>query len=138
MAILYITMGDNSRTQSVRAFLYATRLLNVLYLMVKYHENILKGLRVMIRTKFCNFGTLWEITLEPSRLDLSFLHATLLPNTLYNLKKFHENSSKGIGVIGRTRFRLQTDGQTDARAIAISPEPFGRGIKIKYLNDTYS
>ena len=36
--------------------------------------------------------------------------------------------------MGRTRFRLQTDGQTegqtDARAIAISPEPFGRGIKI--------
>ena len=29
----------------------------------------------------------------------------------------------------RTRFCLQTDGQTDATAIAISPEPFGRGIK---------
>ena len=86
----------------------------------------------MVRKKFYNFGSIWEITAEPSRLELSFLHATLLPNALYNLTKFHENSSKGIGVMGRTRFRLQTDGQidgqTDARAIAISPEPFGRGI----------
>ena len=84
----------------------------------------------MVRTKFYNFGRLWEITPEPSQLVLSFLHATLLPNALYNLTKFHENSSKGIGVMGRTMFRLQTDGQTDARAIAISPEPSGRGIKI--------
>ena len=50
----------------------------------------------MVCTKFYNFGRLWEITPEPSRLELSFLHATLLPNTLYNLTKFHENSSKGI------------------------------------------
>ena len=77
--------------------------------------------------KIYNFGRLWEITPELSRLELWFLHATLLPNALYNLTKFHENSSKGIGVMGRTRFRLQTD----ARAIAISPEPVGRGIKIK-------
>ena len=80
----------------------------------------------MVRTKFYNFRRLWEITPEPSRLELSFLHATLLPNALYNLTKFHENSLKGIGVMGRTWFRLQMD----ARAIAISLEPFGRGIKI--------
>ena len=114
------------------SFLYATRLLNVLYILVKYHENILKGVRFMVRTKFYNFGRLWEITPEPIRLELSFLHATLLLNALYNLTKFHENSSKGIGVMGRTRFRLQTDGQTNARAIAISPEPIGRGIKKQY------
>ena len=58
------------------------------------------------------------------------LHKTLLPNALYNLTKFHENSSKCIRVMGCTRFRLQTDGQTDARAIAISPEPFGQGINM--------
>ena len=83
----------------------------------------------MVRTKFYNFGRLWEITPEPSRLELSFLHATHLPNVFYNLTKFHENSSKGIGVMDRTRFRLQTDEQTDAREIAISPEPIGRGDK---------
>ena len=69
----------------------------------------------MVRTKFYNFGRLWEITPETSRLELSFLHATLLPDALYNLTKFHENSSKDIGVMGRTRFRLQTDEQTDGQ-----------------------
>ena len=112
------------------SFLYATCLLNVLYILVKYRENILKGFRVMVRTKFYNFGRLWEITPESSRLELSFLHVTLLPNVLYNLTKFHENSSKGIGVMDCTTFRLQMDRQTDARAIAISPEPFSWGIKI--------
>ena len=82
----------------------------------------------MVRTKFYNFKRLCEITPEPSRLELSFLHATLLSNAFYNLTKSHENSSKGIGVNGCTRFRQQTDGQTDARAIAISPKPIGQGI----------
>ena len=45
---------------------HATCLLNVLYKLVKYHENILKGFRVMVCTKFYNFGKLWEITPEPS------------------------------------------------------------------------
>ena len=85
----------------------------------------------MVRTKFYNFWRLREITPEPSQLELSFLHATLLPNALYNLTKFHENSSKGIGVMGCTRFHLQTVGQTDARAKSIAPKPIGRGIKIK-------
>ena len=40
--------------------------------------------------------------------------------------------------MGRTRFRLQTDGQTDARAIAISPEPFGRGIKMLSARNSFS
>ena len=83
----------------------------------------------MVRTKVYNFGRLGEITPEPRRLECSFWHTALLPSALYNLTKFNENSSKGIGVISRTRFRLQTDGQTDARSIAISPEPFGRVIK---------
>ena len=69
----------------------------------------------MVHTKFYNFGKLGEITPEPSRLELSFLQATLLPNALDNLTKFHENSSKGIGVMGHTRFRLQMDGRTDRR-----------------------
>ena len=69
----------------------------------------------MIRTKFYNFGRLCEITPATSRLELSFLNAKLLPNALYNLIKFHENSSKGKEVMDRTGFRLQTDGQTDRR-----------------------
>ena len=67
------------------SYLYATRQLNVLYIVANYHENILKGFRVMVCTKFYDPGRLWEITHEPSKLELSFLHATLLPNALYNL-----------------------------------------------------
>ena len=64
------TMGGNSKTESARvvflvrdakmesdlSFVYMTRLLNVLYILMKYHENILKGFRVVVRTKFYNFG----------------------------------------------------------------------------------
>ena len=67
----------------------------------------------MVCTKCYNFGKLWEITHEPSQLELSFLYMTLLPNTLYNLTKFHENNSKGIGFMSHTRFCLQTDGRMD-------------------------
>ena len=95
-------MGDNSKMESARVvFLVGTCLLNVLYIFVKYHENILKGFRAMVRTKFYNFGRLWEITSEPSRLELSFqlkllfLYVTHLLNVLYNLIKYHENISKG-------------------------------------------
>ena len=69
----------------------------------------------MLRTTFYNFGRLWEITHEPSQQELSLSYTTLLPHALYNLTKFHENNSKVIGVMGRTRFYLQTDGQTDGR-----------------------
>ena len=67
----------------------------------------------MLRTKFYNFGSLWKITHESSQQELSLSHATLLTNALYILTKFHENNSKGIGVMGRTILCLQTDGQTD-------------------------
>ena len=82
-------------------------------MVVKYHENILKCFRVMVCTKFYNLERLWEITYEPSKIELSFFHATLLHSALYSLTKFHENSSKGIVVMGRTRCQLQTDGQMD-------------------------
>ena len=63
----------------------------------------------------------------------------------YITVKYHENIPKGIQDIERTRKCLRTDGRTqesvygrtdgrtDARLIAISPEPFGRGIKRIHL-----
>ena len=52
----FITMGDNSRTQQLElSFLYATGLLNVLYLTVKHPEITLKGFRVTGRTRFNNY-----------------------------------------------------------------------------------
>ena len=43
--------------------------------------------------------------------------------------KYHQNIPNAFQVIERTR-----NGRTDARFIALSPKPFGRGIKSKFLN----
>ena len=88
--------------ESELSFLNVICLLNVLYILMKYHENILKGFKVMVHTKFYNFWRLWEIAHGPSQLELSFLYPTPLPDSLYNLTKFRENSSKGKGVMGCT------------------------------------
>ena len=107
-------------------------LLNVLYILVKYHENFLKGFKVMVRTKFYNFWRLGEITHGPSQLELSFLHPIPVPNAHYNLTKFRENSSKGIGIMRCTIMRLWTDkemeGWMDSMLIAISTKPICWGI----------
>ena len=84
-------------------------LLNILYILVKYHKNILKGFKVMIHTKFYNFWRLGEITHGPSQMELLFLYPTPLPIALYNLTKFRENNSKGIGVMGYTIMHLWTN-----------------------------
>ena len=36
----FTNMGENSRTESELLFLYVTHLLNVLYNLIKYHDNI--------------------------------------------------------------------------------------------------
>ena len=77
------------------SFLNVICLLNVLYILVKYHENILTCFKVMVRTKFLQFRRQGDITHGPSQLELSFLYLTPLPNALDNLTEFHENSSKG-------------------------------------------
>ena len=93
----------------------------------------------MLRTRFYKFGILWEITHELSQQELSLPHATHLSHDIYNLTKLHSNS-KGIGVMGCTRFCLQIDGQTDGRTdrrtdrqkdvntTAIYPKTIGQGI----------
>ena len=63
---------------------------------------------------------------------LLFLYQISLPNALYNLTKFRENSSKGIGVMGCIIMCLWTDRwmdrHMDSMLIAISPQPIGWGI----------
>ena len=61
-------MGDNSRAESELSllYMYATRLLSAVYILVKYHENILKGSGVIVCVECYNFGRRWEITHEPS------------------------------------------------------------------------
>ena len=79
-----------------------------------------------------NFWRLGEKTYGPSQLELVYL--TPLPNALYKLTEFRENSSKSTGVMGCTIMRLWTDSRwmdrrMDSMLTAISPEPISLGIK---------
>ena len=90
----------------------------------------------MVHTIFYNFGRLWEITPEQS-IRVVILAPDTPTSSLYNLTKFHENSTKVIEVIGRTRFRLQTDGQMNARAITIDKnEVFFLKVKRILMSNT--
>ena len=51
-------------------------LFNVLFILVKYHENILTCFKVMVCTNFLQFWRQGEITHGPSQLELSFLYLT--------------------------------------------------------------
>ena len=53
------------------------------------------------------------------------------PNALFSLTKSHENSARGIGVMSRTRFRLQTNGRTPGRSLY----PPTVGIKCKSTSE---
>ena len=72
-----------------------------------------------------------EITQKASKGEQPFLHATHRLDPIYMPTKYYQNISKGIKVIERTSFCLQTDGQTDGRqADRYIPRSFsGRGIK---------
>ena len=49
-------MGDNSRTESELLFLYVTNLLNVLYNLIKYHDNISKVIELWPAQDFITKG----------------------------------------------------------------------------------
>ena len=70
-----------------------------MYILVKYHENILKRFNVTVCTEFYSFGRFWEITPEGCQLELSFLYVTCHLSVLYNLVKFRDDISKGIQVM---------------------------------------
>ena len=51
------TMGDNSQNSQLELlFLYVTYLLNVLYNLIKYHENILKDIELWPAQDFITMG----------------------------------------------------------------------------------
>ena len=113
------------------SFLNGICLLNVLYILVKYNENILTCFKVTVRTIFLQFRRQGEITYGPSQLDLSLLYPTPLPNALYNLTECHENSSRVLrsyGVHNNAFMDRQMDGWMDSMLIAISPKPISRRI----------
>ena len=61
-----------------KSFLNVICLLNVLYILVKYHKNILTCFKVMVCTNFLQFWRQGEITHGPSQLELSFLYLRFL------------------------------------------------------------
>ena len=94
---------------------------------MKYHDYIPKGIQVTERTRICikkhQKGD------NPKSMKANSLifkrHRSTLP-VLHNI----EISSKYFKRFSSYRAvtKMLTDGRTDARPIAISPEPFGRGI----------
>ena len=109
------------------SFLNVICLLNVLYILVKYHENgILTCFKVMGRTKFLQFRRQGDITHGPSQLELSFLYPTpyQMPSTTW--KSSWKQLKEYFGVMGCTIMHLY--GWMDSMLIAISPKPINRRI----------
>ena len=72
-----------------------------------------------------------EITQKVIKRELSLLYATHRHDLFYITVKYHQNIPKGI-LSGHENVHGRTDRRrTDARLIAISPEPFGWGIKTR-------
>ena len=99
---------------------------------LKYHHYIPKGIQVTERTRVRIKSIKGEITQNVLKEKLSFLYETHRHDLFYIPVKYHQNILNGIQIIERTpkclRTGVRTDGRrTDARPIAISPEPFGRG-----------
>ena len=61
--------------------------------------------------------------------DQPILHTIHRRDLIYMPAKYYQNISKGIKFSERTSFCLRTDGQTDAKLIALSPEPCWLGGK---------
>ena len=121
--------------ESVRvSFLNVICLLNVLYILVKYHENILTCFKVMVCTKFLQFQRLGDITLGSSQLELSFLYRTLTECPLQPDQSFMKIAQ--IRVLWRYGVHNNAliwtdgwmDGWMDSMLIAISPKPISRRI----------
>ena len=107
--------------------MYATHSHDLFYITVKYHDYIPKGIQVMERTQ--NMHKKASKAQKVLRGKLSFLHGTHHHDLFYITVKYHQNIPNGFQVIKWTRKCLRMDVRTDARLIAISPEPFSRGIK---------
>ena len=81
------------------AFLNVICLLNVLYILVKYHENILTCFKVMVRTKFLQFWRQVEITHGPSQLVFHVPdNPTKCPLQPYSFLKIAQRVVRSYGV----------------------------------------
>ena len=115
--------------KSVRvSFLNVICLHNVLYILVKYHENILTCFKVMVRTKFYNSGDKGDNSWTKSVRVVFLVPDTptkcpLQPDSLLKIAPWVVRS---YGVHNNAFMDRQMDGWMDSMLIAISPKPFGR------------
>ena len=121
--------------ESVRvSFLNVICLLNVIYILVKYHENTLTCFKVMVCTKFLQFRRQGDITHRPSQSCLSCTrHPFQMPSTTWqSFMKIHvaQRVLRSYGVHNNAFMdRQRRDGWMDSMLIAIiSPKPVSRRI----------
>ena len=105
-------------------------LLNVLYILVKYHENILTCFKVMVHTKFLQFWRQGDNSLTKS-VRVVFLvpdTPTKCPLQPDSFLKIAPRVVRSYGVHNNAFMDRQMDGWMDSMLIAISPKPLGRRI----------
>ena len=85
------------------SFLYATCRLVLFYFSTKYHQNILKGIRVTEQTRNLFQTKQREITPKVRKPELSFLYATRPFILFYISTKYHKNIPKGIRLTEQTQ-----------------------------------
>ena len=79
-------------------FLWSVCSLMMLYISVKFHENLFKGFQDTEQTRFCDR----PMDRQMDRQELWFLSSAYCLMMLYISLKFHENVSNGFQVIERT------------------------------------
>ena len=97
------------------SFLNVICLLNVLYILVKYHENILACFKVMVRSKFLQFWRQGELTHGPS-VRVVFLvpgTSTKCPLQPDSFLKTAQTVVRSYGVHKNGFMDRQMDGWTD-------------------------
>ena len=120
------------------SFLYATHPHDLFYITVKYHDYIPKSIQVTGQTWICiKKHQRGDYSKSIKARALIFVRDTLSWHVLHSYEVSSKYSKRYPSYWADTK--MFTDGRTgrrrtDARLIAISPEPFGRGIKIdKYV-----
>ena len=107
---LHLKPSREDNTDSMQqelSFLYVTHRHDLFYITVKYHDNILKGIQVMVRTWNSIWNNQKEITLKVWKWELSFLYATHRHDLFYITVKYHDYIPKGIQVTEQTRIWIK-------------------------------
>jgi len=92
-------------------FLRTARILNEIYLPMKFHVDALLSFKVMLLTKFKYENKQRAITPKVWNFELWSLCNALLLNEIYFYMKFHVDALHSFEVMLRTKKR-RTDGQT--------------------------